>query len=1257
MANNFNFIDDMTLDGVLWMDGILESPNSTVTAITQIGTLSITSSSNKTLNTILTNTGNIVHNSSSIGEVFFVDGAVINNNNSYEFQQGVIEDDFTGLDNGVFNNSGTLTKTTTNTATIEVDFNNTGTVNVQEGTLIIGDNGVSDGGDFDISNSGFLTFSAGTNTLKNGAQIIGNGSLTVSSIGTLDLELAGGTAIASTVEFNLDGGTFEVDGNWTLPSISNWNGGSLVSSGVITNTGDLSITSSSNKTLDATLTNTGNIVHNSSIIGEIFLVDGAVINNNNSYEFQQGVIEDDFTGLDNGVFNNSGTLTKTTTNTATIEVDFNNTGTVNVQEGTLIIGDNGVSDGGDFDISNSGFLTFSAGTNTLKNGAQIIGNGSLTVSSIGTLDLELAGGTAIASTVEFNLDGGTFEVDGNWTLPSISNWNGGSLVSSGVITNTGDLSITSSSNKTLDATLTNTGNIVHNSSIIGEIFLVDGAVINNNNSYEFQQGDIEDDFLGLDNGLFNNSGTLTKTTVNTASICVDFINTGTVIIEEGTLSFCDIFTQNNGQFSLRGGNATIDAFNNAVFNGGTFGGFGTFTGNINTSTILDIGYFNNTEYGQFIIDGNYTETNSSNIDIEIGGYTSGTEFDFLDITGVANFDGTLNVTLLNNFVPVLGDTFEIINFGSYTGALEFTNVSINNDLQFDIQYFADKIILVVEEAPNTNQTPDAIDDNATVASGQTVFIDVLANDSDPDPGDIISIEDTFLLNTANGGIVTLNNNSTPNDPSDDTLVYTAPSNFIGDDTFVYTITDGDLSDTATVTVSVTGATSVDLPPIVANHIMPVFAQEDAADTILDLSNVFTDPDNDDSGISISVLSNSNSSLVNASVNGNDLILDYQPNQFGFSFITLQATSNGKTVTEAFGVIVNEVVEVDPPVANNDTGDAKSGEAIALDVLANDTGSGISLDNNFPLTTALGGTVTLNDNNTPSDGTDDTLTYTAPVAATGNDTFTYSITDSNNNSDTATVTIAVNIGEGTEGDDYLICTDNDDIILGLGGNDTLEGLGGNDSYDGGEGDDTFVISGGGIDTIQDSSGNDTLDASKASSGSYIDLTPGGSNTSIDGGTVILGATLNNNTDIVFVVDISGSTSDPFAGTSVGDLNSDGNVDQIIDAEIDGGILINQLLIDQGLGNSADIAIVSFANNATQVGSVVKPLTDSNNNGTPDLEDSLRSLTSGGATNYEAALQEAAQIFNSLGTASVDFLHKGLATQPTRPQKDHTLREFV
>ncbi|MEO0843851.1 MAG: hypothetical protein AAF063_33915, partial [Cyanobacteria bacterium J06643_5] len=100
-----------------------------------------------------------------------------------------------------------MIKTTTGTGEIDVTFNNTGTVNVESGTLILSDGGESNGGIFNLSTGGTLSFAGGSHTLKNGTEIKENGKLQVTN-GTLDLQLTGGTAIANTVLFNLNGGTF-----------------------------------------------------------------------------------------------------------------------------------------------------------------------------------------------------------------------------------------------------------------------------------------------------------------------------------------------------------------------------------------------------------------------------------------------------------------------------------------------------------------------------------------------------------------------------------------------------------------------------------------------------------------------------------------------------------------------------------------------------------------------------------------------------------------------------------------------------------------------------------------------------------------------------------------------------------------------------------------------------------------------------------------------------------------------------------------
>jgi Ca2+-binding RTX toxin-like protein len=208
-----------------------------------------------------------------------------------------------------------------------------------------------------------------------------------------------------------------------------------------------------------------------------------------------------------------------------------------------------------------------------------------------------------------------------------------------------------------------------------------------------------------------------------------------------------------------------------------------------------------------------------------------------------------------------------------------------------------------------------------------------------------------------------------------------------------------------------------------------------------------------------------------------------------------------------------------------------------------------------------------------------------------------------------------------------------VLRGNSGNNILSGRAGDDTLNGGAGNDTFIVSGGGNDFIQDSAGIDTLNASAARTGSFINL-ESGSTSLIDGGTATIGSELivGSEPDVVFVVDVSGSTDNSFLGSPVGDVNQDGLSNTILDAEIAGFLALNERLVDLGLGNLADVAIVSFASTASQVGTVVKPLTDSDRDGVRDVEELLTSLRGNGGTNFEEGLQVAENIFTSLRTTS-------------------------
>jgi von Willebrand factor type D domain/Bacterial Ig domain/RTX calcium-binding nonapeptide repeat (4 copies)/FG-GAP repeat/Calx-beta domain len=89
-------------------------------------------------------------------------------------------------------------------------------------------------------------------------------------------------------------------------------------------------------------------------------------------------------------------------------------------------------------------------------------------------------------------------------------------------------------------------------------------------------------------------------------------------------------------------------------------------------------------------------------------------------------------------------------------------------------------------------------DSISTSVNTPVKINVLANDTTTK--DPLSIKE-FNAKSVAGGTITLDNNNTPNNPSDDQLLYTPPPNFTGNDTFNYLLTDGKQIQPATVTVN------------------------------------------------------------------------------------------------------------------------------------------------------------------------------------------------------------------------------------------------------------------------------------------------------------------------------------------------------------------------------------------------------------------------------------------------------------------------
>jgi hypothetical protein len=64
------------------------------------------------------------------------------------------------------------------------------------------------------------------------------------------------------------------------------------------------------------------------------------------------------------------------------------------------------------------------------------------------------------------------------------------------------------------------------------------------------------------------------------------------------------------------------------------------------------------------------------LNIELGGTGPGADYDQLVVNGQATLGGTLNVVLLNGYVPSSGDQFRILTFSGRNGT---TFATVNED--------------------------------------------------------------------------------------------------------------------------------------------------------------------------------------------------------------------------------------------------------------------------------------------------------------------------------------------------------------------------------------------------------------------------------------------------------------------------------------------------------------------------------------------------------------------------------------------------
>ncbi|MEM9646156.1 MAG: matrixin family metalloprotease, partial [Planctomycetota bacterium] len=422
------------------------------------------------------------------------------------------------------------------------------------------------------------------------------------------------------------------------------------------------------------------------------------------------------------LFDNRGLVRKSDDSLSVIGVPSLMFGDVSVVQGAINFRRDASFQNVEVSIAELGEIKLESGQHDFDGTTVVIGDGTFSISGSTAVNIHDVM-TVNLPTGGFEIEGGTTDAIANLVIHGVARWSSGVL--SGMVINRGMLEIlTNSFHDLREANLSNEGDIRQTGQ---RVQLFDSIIENTSGAtYDAATDVIVTTAFGSSTHQFNNAGQFIKSAgTGVSGFAADFVNTGTARFQSGTINFSRDYRQTAGTSELNGGQ--LGGFQNFRIEGGELNGSGDIQGNLFLDGRLNPGGIGQT--GSITVSGFFEQSSSGRLDIEIGGTTLG-QFDQLTTgTGVGNqtttLAGTLDVQLIDGFIPQLNDEFDILIFDQVVGDHESKNgLQINGGLvlQDELTPTAQKLTASAPIAlANTTSQPNGLADPLTLERAQTLL--------------------------------------------------------------------------------------------------------------------------------------------------------------------------------------------------------------------------------------------------------------------------------------------------------------------------------------------------------------------------------------------------------------------------------------------------------------------------------------------------------------------------------------------------------